>query len=151
MTTTSASRISSLVLRGILAAALAIDFVDHAGAQTAVSATKDLACPFCGATITVARARLFPSRRDPIPCPSCGGLSLLPWAAVLIGMAVMLPLMVIGVLAIKPLFKRGTLETPMDFVLAGSAFLAVGFVCSWIASWVCSQAARELTPYRRAR
>jgi hypothetical protein len=96
----------------------------------------------------VRRSQFFPSRRYLILCPTCHGLARLPWKGVLVGLSVMLSLMIVGVLALKPLFQPG-LETVADFFWAVVAFLAVTLSCTWIACWVCSGSVRALTPYRR--
>jgi hypothetical protein len=112
-----------------------------------VSAIRELPCPYCRAPIPLRRANFFPSRRYPIPCPACGAFALLPWKGVLIGVIVMIGVAVPGLLAAKPLFAPG-METVMDFVRAVAAFVAVSFVATWMASWACAQATRELAPYR---
>ena len=112
--------------------------------------TKILPCPYCRAPITLTRSRFFPSRRAPIACPSCSSLTLLPWPAVLLGLLVMMAFMIVGMLAVKPLFQRGALETPLDFLGAGAAFLAIVVACMWIGSWISAQATQALAPYRKA-
>jgi hypothetical protein len=111
---------------------------------------RELPCPYCRVPIRLRRARFYPSRL-PIPCPSCGALAVLPLQGVLIGLVVMIGSMVPGVLALKPLFARGSLETVMDFVLAAAAFLGVVLASNWLATWACALAVRDLAPYRPSR
>lgn len=112
-------------------------------------AAKDadlLPCPYCGASIVVPVGRYFPGRRWPIACAACGGQSVLPIQSVLLGLAVMMPIMVIGILAIKPLFRAP--ETPLEFLYAGGSFLAVSWICTRIGSWAARQVVHGLTPYK---
>lgn len=103
---------------------------------TGIETRTALPCPHCGVDIPMTLWSYAPTRRSRFCCRGCGGESILPVRAVLVGLAVMLPAMAVLLAICKELgwmtaeSGPGMLSKALSFALFSLGGMSIG-------AWAC--------------
>ncbi len=89
--------------------------------------------------------RFFPARRRPIDCPSCKRACRSPLVTVWVGLAVFLPLAVIGLALLKAIGLTES-DTIPSILVYGVAFFLIALAASHLASRASSAQIDRLDP-----